>query len=417
MEQIKSSVAVSCPNCGHRIDVEQALAEHYQAELHTKLASERKSIEERFSAREQALTQREEELEAKRERENELFLKKLKQEKQLLESQLKLKFRQDYDDVLREKNKELQAVEAQLLNLRQAEIENARLKRALSQQQKELELSFETQLNERLKTMEGQIAERERARLELALKEKEKQLDDQSKLIKELQHKSEQGSGQLQGEVQELAIEEWLMQHFPLDTIEEIKKGVRGADCIQHVHSRERKNCGTIYYESKRTKDFQPAWIEKFKDDMRDRSVDIGVLVTQAMPKDMDRMGLRNGVYICSFEEFKGLSYILREMVVRLSQTVEAKENKGEKMEFLYEFLTSNEFKLYVEGIVEGFTQMHDDLQREKNAMTRIWNQREKQIQKVLENTSGMFGAIKGIAGASLPDIDLLRLPDGDSEP
>lgn len=407
---------MTCPNCGHHINVESALSQRYQEELRLKLETARRELAGQYTAREQELKRREQELEEKRQRENEIFQKKLNKERQQLESQLKLKFSQDYDEMLREKNRELKEVEQKLLQLRQAEIENARLKRALSQQHKDLELEFETKLSERIKTMEGQIAERERTRLELTLKEKEKQLEDQSKLIKQLQRKSENVSGQLHGEVQEMAIENWLVRHFPLDTIEEIKKGARGADCIQHVHTREKRNCGSIYYESKRTKEFQPAWIDKFKDDMRERSADVGVIVSQAMPRDMERLGMRNGIWICSFEEFKGLSHVLREMIVRLSQTVDARENKGEKMELLYAFLTSIEFKLYIEGIVEGFTQMQDDLQREKNAMTRIWNQREKQIQKVLENTAGMFGAIKGIAGASLPDIEMLQLPDSADE-
>ncbi len=177
------------------------------------------------------------------------------------------------------------------------------------------------------------------------------------------------------------------------------------------VNTRQRENVGRIYYESKRTKEFHANWIEKLKGDMRESAADVGVIVTEAMPGDMDRLGIRNGVWICSFEEFKGLSVILREMVVRMKQAVDAQENKGEKMEMMYHFLTSNEFKLYIEGIVEGFTQMQDDLQKERSAMMRIWKQREKQLQKVLENTAAMFGSIKGIAGSTLPDISVLELP------
>jgi hypothetical protein len=245
------------------------------------------------------------------------------------------------------------------------------------------------------------------------MKEKEKQLNDQKKMIDELQRRSGQGAVQLQGEVQEMAIAEWLAAQFPLDMIEEIKTGVRGADCLQSVHTREMENCGTIYYESKRTKDFQPTWIEKFKDDMREKAADIGVIVTQAMPKDMPAMGQINGIWICTFEEFKGLSLVLREMLVRVRTVTTAQVDKSDKMEMLYGFLTSQEFKMYVETVVEGFTQMHSDLQREKNAMHRLWNQREKQIRRVLESTSAMFGAIRGIAGNTFPDIDQLQLSMG----
>jgi len=241
-------------------------------------------------------------------------------------------------------------------------------------------------------------------------------LADQKKLMDEMKRKHEQGSMQLQGEVQELAIEEWLATTFPLDTIDEIKKGARGADCIQIVNTRESQNCGTIYYESKRTKDFQPTWIEKFKNDIREKGSNIGVLVTENLPKDMDRMGLKDGIWICTFEEFKGLSNVLRQTIIKVSNAVVSQENKGDKMEMLYTFLTSNEFKLQMEGIVEGFSQMNEDLLKEKNAMKRIWKQREKQIDKVINNTINMYGSIKGIAGNAIQSVQALELPEAEDE-
>jgi hypothetical protein len=216
---------------------------------------------------------------------------------------------------------------------------------------------------------------------------------------------------QLQGEVQELAIEEWLFAQFPLDTIEEIKKGARGGDCVQTVNTRTRQNCGTIYYESKRTKDFQPSWIEKFKTDIREKGANIGVLVTDAMPAGMDRMGLKEGIWICNYEEFKGLCKVLRESIVQLDTALSSQENKGDKMSLLYDFLTSNTFKLQIEAIVEGFTQMQSDLESEKRAMQRIWKSREKQIEKVINNTIDFYGSVKGIAGNAIGEIKALELP------
>ena len=174
--------------------------------------------------------------------------------------------------------------------------------------------------------------------MKLRIKEMEKKLQDQIKLTEEMQRKQAQGSMQLQGEVQELAIEEYLAATFPLDTIEEIKKGARGADCIQVVNTRTTQNYGKVYYESKRTKDFQAGWIEKFKADMRDKEADVGVLVTEAMPADMERMGLRDGVWVCSFAEFKGLCAVLRESVVQINKVALSQEGKGDKMSLLYDF-------------------------------------------------------------------------------
>ena len=216
---------------------------------------------------------------------------------------------------------------------------------------------------------------------------------------------------QLQGEVQELAIEEWLTEQFPQDTIEEIKKGQRGADCLQIVNNGAHQNCGSIYYESKRTKSFQPIWIGKFRDDIQEKNANIGVLVTEAMPKGMDRLGLKEGIWICSFDEFKGLCTVLRESVIQINNAVGAQENKGDKMNMLYDFLTSNEFRLQIEAIVEGFTQMKSDLEREKLSMQRMWKKREKQIEKVLLNTGNMYSSIEGIAGDTVQEVKLLELP------
>ena len=228
--------------------------------------------------------------------------------------------------------------------------------------------------------------------------------------------KQQQGSMQTQGEVQELGIEEWLADKFPIDTIQEIKKGERGADCLQIVHTRTRQNCGTIYYESKRSKAFQPTWIEKFKADIREKNANIGVLVTEVMPSDMDRLGLKDGVWVCSFAEFKGLCAVLRESIIQISTAIITQDNKGDKMGMLYDFLTSNEFKLQIEAIVEGFTQMKADLESEQRSMRGIWKKREKQIDKVLLNTTDMYGSIKGIAGNAIQTVPLLELPAGDED-
>ena len=227
-----------------------------------------------------------------------------------------------------------------------------------------------------------------------------------------MKRKQEQGSMQLQGEVQELAIEEWLASQFPLDTIDEIKKGARGGDCIQIVNTRTVQNCGMVYYESKRTKDFQPSWIEKFKADIREKGANIGVLVTEVMPSDMSRMGLKEGIWICNYEEFKGLCSVLRESIIQLSIAISSQENKGDKMHMLYDYLTGNTFRLQVEAIVEGFTQMRIDLESEKRAMQSIWRKREKQIEKVTVNTIDMHASIKGIAGNAIQAVKLLELQE-----
>jgi len=181
------------------------------------------------------------------------------------------------------------------------------------------------------------------------------------------------------------------------------------------VHTRTEQNCGTIYYESKRTKDFQPSWIEKFKADIRDREANIGILVTEVLPSEMDRFGLKDGIWICNYEEFKGLCTVLRESIIKVNSAISSQENKGE-MDMLYDFLTSNTFRMQIEAIVEGFTSMKIALDSEKRAMQRIWKEREKQIEKVTANIIHMHASIKGIAGNAIQSVKALELPGSDED-
>jgi len=274
----------------------------------------------------------------------------------------------------------------------------------------EIELEAEVQLNLALINEKTKIREQVNSEVELKLSEKDQVIETMKGQLSEMQRKIEQGSMQLQGEVQELAIEDFLRANFPMDSINEVKKGARGADCVQIVNTRTRQNCGVIVYESKRTQSFQPAWIEKFKEDLRAEGATIGVLVTEVMPKDMQHMGQRDGIWICTFKEFKGLCQVLREAVILYSSAVTNQENKGEKMAMLYEYLTSNEFRMQIEAICEGFTQMNTDLASERRSMEMIWKKREKQIEKVLKNTIHFYANVKGIAGNSIGTIPALEL-------
>jgi len=341
---------------------------------------------------------------------------KMEAEKKALEDKLKNKLQSDFAQQMKAQQEELEEKSKMISELRDKEIEMERMKREMKEEKKNWEYEFEKKIQKEREEYEEQIIKREHQRIELKMKERDKVIADLKTQIDEAKRKAEQGSMQLQGEVQELAIEEYLSANFPFDEVVEVKKGARGGDCIQIVNDGNQVNCGSIYYESKRTKDFQPAWIEKFKADMRVKGADIGVIVTEAMPKDMKMMGEKSGIWICTFEEFKALSFVLRNTVILVSQERGSQQNKGDKMNLLYDYLTSSEFRMQVEGIVEGFTQMQTDLQREKNSMNRIWSQREKQIQKVILNTTNMFGSIKGIAGAAIGTIDYLELPDGEED-
>lgn len=312
---------------------------------------------------------------------------------------------------IEKQNSLIQELKARESELKKNEID-------LKNRSEQLQLDSQSQFQEKAREIEEKAIRMEHEKNELKFREFEKQLDDQKKLIDELKHKSELRSQQLQGEIQEIVLEEFLHSSFPFDVINEVKKGEKGADAIHLIKNNLQQECGKIIYESKRTKAFSELWIEKLKEDQLHHRADIAVIVTETMPKDMDKFGLRNGVWVCSFQEIKSLSFVLREMLIRSHSVKAVQENKGEKMDMLYSYLTSNEFVKQIESIVEGFTGMLGDLQKEKNAMERIWSTREKLIRKILINTSSMYGSIKGISGDAIAGLKALELPessDGDS--
>lgn len=411
---------IKCPNCGTSIDVQDILAHQLEEDIKQKFQSQLANEKKKYETEFENLNKAKEEFEQTKKQENVLFQerlkKQLKEEKKAIEEKLKTQLQEEQSEQFKALQTELNEKSEQIKELNRTKAEIERLKREKGELKEAIEAEAQKKLNEALFAEREKIKKSEEDRNELRFKELQKQLEDQKKLTEEMKRKQEQGSMQMQGEVQELAIEEWLAAQFPLDTIEEIKKGARGGDCLQFVNTRTHQNCGTIYYESKRTKDFQPSWIEKFKTDIRDKGANIGVLVTEVMPSDMDRMGLKDGIWICNYDEFKGLCAVLRESIVQVSTAISSQENKGDKMDMLYDYLTSNTFRMQIEAIVEGFTQMKSDLESEKRSMQRIWKQRDKQIEKVVTNTIDMYGSIKGIAGNAIQSVKALELPGEDND-
>jgi len=383
-----------------------------QAKFNLELERERKN----FQKQSEDLKNEKEAFEKKKQKENELFQErlnaKLNEEKKFLEVSLKNKIEKEKKDEFLLLQTELNEKSEQLKELNKSKAEIEKLKREKDELKSSIEAEAQKTLNETLSIEKDKIKRAEQEKNELVMKELQKQLEDQKKLTEEMMRKQEQGSMQLQGEIQELAIEEWLRSNFPLDTIDEVKKGARGADCKQIVNTKSKEGCGCIYYESKRTKDFGKGWIEKFKNDIREHGANIGIFVTDTMPAGMERMGLRDGVWICSYEEFKGLCHVIREHIIALDLALSSQENKGDKMVLLYDYLTSNEFKLQVEGIIEGYTQMKIDLETERRSIMGHWKKREKQLQKVLNNTNFMYNSLRGIAGNAIQTIKVLELPE-----
>jgi len=403
---------INCPNCDHKFDVEDVLASKLEKSIRERYQAREKDAEKRLKDKLYALEEREKEFKKKKKNENEIFNDKLKKAIKEEKEEIKNKVREDFDQKLLAQKEEIEEKSKQLTAMREKEIELEKVKRKLDEQEKDLELKYEKKMRMLLMEKEELLGKRIREEEAMKMAEKDKQLADQNKLIEELKRKKDQGSMQLQGEVQELAIEEILRHNFPKDLINEVPKGMRGADTVHTVVNSLHADCGKILYESKRTKSFSNEWLEKLREDQREIGADIAVLITQTMPKDMDSYGQRDGVWICSFSEFIGLVHVLRHMIIKVHSIKSAQENVGDKKEVLYNYVSSEEFKQIVNGIVEGFSGMKTELDREKRAMASIWKRREKQIEKVISNTINMHSSIQGIAGKSISSLEILELGD-----
>ena len=382
------NTTITCPNCAHEFEPTDAIRDEVQKELRAKMVDWQRTKEEEYKRKEaETVAQAEQHLRRQLAGDYEVQMKMLQQANADNEARLKEARAKELEYL--KQQQELKAREEQL------EIE---VQQKLMNEREQLKMVLQREVDEMNKLREHEHF--------MKVKELEKQLEDQKQLTEEMKRKQEQGSMQLQGEVQELALEEMLRASFPFDMVEEVGKGVRGADCIQTVRNNYGQECGKIIYESKRTKDFSNEWIEKLKADMRNLGADIAVIVTQAMPKDMDGFGEKDGVWICDFMEAKSVSTILRELVIKVYNAAKSQENKGDKMTLLYNYLISSEFSEQWKAIREGFMSMRMSIQKEREQMEKLWKAREKQLEKVLLNAAHIKGSIEGIAGDGV-DLNL----------
>jgi hypothetical protein len=406
------STNIKCPNCGNEFPMEEAVSEEYKKDLREQMFVYKKQKDEELVKKEKEFQQ------AFQMKENE-FSQKLQQEKislqKSLEENLRKSIGSDFENQLSLLTQSNKDNEEKLKLSRQKELEFLQKEQALINKEAELEISIQkklqeerSKLSEDIRKIEEQKNSARESEYQLKQKELEKQLEDQKKLVDEMKRKAEQGSMQLQGEAQELALEELLKTNFPFDEISEVGKGKRGADCIQTIRNNFGQECGKIIFESKRAENFGGDWIEKLKADMRSQGADIAIIVTRTMPKDMQQFGEKNGVWICSFAEVKALVHVLRDGIIKIFNASKSQENRGDKMHLLYDYLTSTEFGEQWKAIREGFQSMKQSIQRERDAMEKLWKSREKQLEKVLLNAAHIRGSIEGIAGQDSIDMNLL---------
>jgi hypothetical protein len=403
---------IKCPDCNHEFPLEAAIND----ELREAIEKEKQELRQKMT---EHLRKKEEEI-ARKDKEWKEILRKREQEvQQEAETSLRAKIMLDFENKLNLLERNNQENEEKLKEARRREADFMRLEQELKNReaeldirvQKELQLEREKLTDEIRRIEEQKIAVKE-TEFMMRTRELEKQLEDQKKLAEEMRRRAEQGSSQLQGEVQELALEDMLRAAFPFDRVEEVGKGVRGADCLQIVRNTNGLECGKIIFESKRTKEFGGDWIEKLRADMRSQGADVALIVTQTFPRDMDRFGEKNGVWICSFAEVKSVVHMLREGIIKVAGAMKSQENSGDKMRMLYQYLTSTEFAEQWRAIREGFLSMRQSIQKERDAMEKLWKAREKQLEKVLLNAAHIRGSIEGISG--MEEVDMKLLDEGE---
>ena len=409
---------ITCPNCKTEIKLTESLA----APL---IESTRRDFEQRLALKDSDIAKKEEVL-----REREEAVSKAKQaiddqvaEKLLVErakiaseesKKAKLALQSDIDqrdrayaelqDVLSQRN-------AKLAEAQQAQADLIRQKRELDDAKRELELTVEKRVQDGLLATREQAKKEAEEGLKFKVMERDQTIASMQTKMEELMRRLEQGSQQLQGEVQELELEALLRAKFPRDTIEPVPKGEYGGDALQRVMGPLGQVCGTILWESKRTKNWSDGWLVKLRDDQRTAKADIAIIVSQTLPKDVESFDLVDGIWVTNAKSVFSLAVALRHSLIELASARQALDGQQTKTEMVYQYLTGPRFRHRVEAIVEAFSSMQEDLDREKKAITKQWAKREEQIERVMQATVGMYGDLQGIAGKSLQEIDGLSLP------
>jgi hypothetical protein len=401
---------IHCPQCGHEFELSDALAgrlradieEEYKKRAATRDAEAQKKLRE-AEARERAAAEKLATLE-------DTVQARLKQELAEAEKKALARTREEFTVQMRDLQETLRGKEQDLKTFREQELELRRQKRDLEKAREEADIKLQRQLDEERGKIRQEAASAAAEQQRLKDLEKDKLINDLRASLEVMKRKAEQGSTETQGEVLELDFESRLKTTFVHDRFSAVPKGIRGADLVQTVCTTDGRECGSILWEMKNTKAWSQAWIGKFKQDMIETRAVMGILVSVMLPEGVQRFAQREGVWLCDPASAAPLAHALREHLIAIEAARRSSESKDGKMEMLYGYLSGMEFKQKIEGIVHAFTSMQDQLNRERRAMEKHWNEREKQIQLVIKNTVGLYGDMQGIIGGDIPRIPALEL-------
>jgi hypothetical protein len=415
-EYLMAEPTVVCPQCNTEIKLTESLA----APL---LESVRRDYEQRITQKDADIAKRE------------LLLQEraavLQRERASLDQQVALKLQQERARIsaeeaqkaklalgadLEQRSKEIEELQ-DILKQRDSKLAEAlrvqagvlRKERELDDARRELELTIEKRVRADLEAARDKAKKEVEEELKLKVMEKDQTITAMQKQIEDLKRRAEQGSQQLQGEVLELELEALLAGKFPRDFIQAVPKGEFGGDVLQRVNGPLGQQCGTILWESKRTKNWSEAWLPKLREDQRAAKAEIAVIISQALPKEVDTFGFHEGVWVADPKVTLPVAMSLRQTLIEVASARQASEGQQTKMEMIYQYLTGPRFRQRIQAIVEAFSSMKEDLDREKKAITRQWAKREEQIDRVMQATVGMYGDLQGIAGRTLQEIEGLE--------
>lgn len=408
---------IICPNCKTEIKLTESLAapliETTRIEYEKRLSQKDADI----SKRETAMREKEEALSKAKEAIDEQIAEKVKLERAQIITEEAKKARLAVATDLEQKSTELEDLKnalnqqgEKLAEAQKAQVELIRKQRELDDAKREMELTIEKRIQEKLDTTREQARKEAEEQLKLKVMEKEQTISSMQKQIEELKRKAEQGSQQLQGEVQELELESLLKAKFPHDSIMPVPKGEHGGDVLQCVVGPMGLACGTIIWESKRTKNWSDGWLAKLREDQRMAKAEIAVIVSQTLPKEIETFDLVDGVWVTHPRAALPVAMSLRQSLIEIAAARQASEGQQTKMELVYQYLTGPRFRQRVQAIVEAFSSMQEDLDKEKKVIMKQWAKRDEQIERVMQATVGMYGDLQGIAGKTLQEIEGLDL-------
>jgi len=420
-----SEPTIICPQCGFETKLTESLTapliESTKRDYEARIAQ--KDVE--YSNRENLLRDRELMLSKEKESIDSQVTAKLKLERLAIAQDESKKAKLALALDLEQKAKEiinlqeiLEVRESKLAEAQKAQAEVIKQGRELADAKREFELTVEKKIQEGLSSTRQQARKEAEDELKLKVSEKEQTISSMQKQIEDLRRRAEQGSQQIQGEVQEIELEALLRARFPRDTVTPVPKGEFGGDALQRVVGSLGQQCGTILWESKRTKSWSDGWLVKLRDDQRASKAEIAVLITQVLPKDVDAFDFIDGVWVAHPRVAIPVAIMLRQSLVEVASARQASEGLQTKTELVYQYLTGPRFRQRVQGIVEAFSSMKEDLDRERKAISKQWAKREEQIERVMQSTVGMYGDLQGIAGKTIQEIEGLELKEiGDDNP